>query len=167
MREKLMPMAIRLATVAEYGEIGALTADAYLADDFVPAGTGYEARLRDSVDRAEKAELWVAATPTALLGTVTYCPPGSPYREVAEDGEGEFRMLAVSPAARGAGVGEALTRHCLQRTRDLGLDRVVMCSADNMAAAHRLYERLGFTRMPERDWEPAAGVRLLAFTLDL
>lgn len=162
-----IPLAIRLATPAEYGEIGALTAAAYLVDDFVPANSGYEAKLRDSVDRAEKAELWVAATPQELLGTVTFCPPGSPYREVSEDGEGEFRMLAVAPTARGAGVGEALTRHCLQRTRDLGLNRVVMCSSRNMVAAHRLYERLGFTRLPERDWEPVAGVQLLAFTLDL
>lgn len=162
-----MTFAVRLAAPAEYGEIGALTAAAYLADGILPPGTEYEARLRDAVDRAEKAELWVAATPREVVGTVTFCPPGSPYREVSRDREGEFRMLAVSPAARGTGVGEALTRHCMELSRDLGLDRVVMCSADTMTAAHRLYGRLGFSRLPGRDWEPVTGVRLLAFTLDL
>jgi hypothetical protein len=32
-----------------------------------------------------------------------------------------------------------------------------------MAAAHRLYERLGFTRLPERDWAPLPGVNLMAY----
>jgi hypothetical protein len=36
-----------------------------------------------------------------------------------------------------------------------------------MRAAHAIYERLGFTRAPERDWSPLPGVRLLAFTLSL
>jgi hypothetical protein len=36
-----------------------------------------------------------------------------------------------------------------------------------MTAAHRIYERLGFTRIPERDWSPVPGVDLLAYRLDL
>jgi hypothetical protein len=36
-----------------------------------------------------------------------------------------------------------------------------------MTAAHRLYERLGFTRLPERDWTPLPGVDLLVYSLDL
>ena len=50
-----------------------------------------------------------------LLGSVTSCPPGSPWRELSVEGEGEFRMLAVAPAARGRGVGEALVRQCEER----------------------------------------------------
>jgi hypothetical protein len=34
-----------------------------------------------------------------------------------------------------------------------------------MRAAHRLYERAGFVRMPERDWSPAPGTTLLAYGL--
>jgi ribosomal protein S18 acetylase RimI-like enzyme len=159
---------IRPARPGEYDEIGALTAEAYLKDGLVPADSAYESTLRDAADRAANAELWVAADADGLLlGSVTFCCPGSAYREIARDGEGEFRMLAVSPVARGRGVGEALTRHCLDRSRDLGLHRVVMCSASTMAIAHRLYGRLGFTRLPERDWEPLPGISLLAFTLDL
>jgi hypothetical protein len=36
-----------------------------------------------------------------------------------------------------------------------------------MTAAHRLYERLGFTRLPGRDWSPVPGVDLLVYGLDL
>ncbi len=158
---------IRLASRTEYDAVGELTAEAYLSDGFVPQGSDYERTLRAAADRAAKAELWVAANATELLGTVTYCPTGSVYREIAEDGEGEFRMLGVAAKARGLGVGTALTRHCIQRSRDLGFSRVVMCSAWNMTTAHRLYERLGFIRLPERDWYPLPTISLYAFALDL
>jgi ribosomal protein S18 acetylase RimI-like enzyme len=158
---------IRLALPAEYDEVGELTADAYTSDGFIPAGPDYGQTLRSAADRAAKAELWVAANATELLGTVTYCAPGSGYREIGQDDEGEFRMLGVSPKARGLGVGTALSRHCIDRSRELGFNRVVLSSATNMTAAHRIYERLGFTRLPDRDWSPRPGVDLFAFSLDL
>jgi ribosomal protein S18 acetylase RimI-like enzyme len=156
-------ITIRRAVRAEYDEVGELTARAYESDGLVPDGSGYGAVLRDAASRAEKAELWVAAGPDGLLGTVTYCPAGSPYREIGLDHEGEFRMLAVSPAARGLGVGTALTEHCLDRSRGLGFSHVVLSSSIAMATAHRLYQRLGFTRLPDRDWSPVAGVELICF----
>jgi ribosomal protein S18 acetylase RimI-like enzyme len=159
---------IRLADPSEYAEIGALTVAAYVSEGLVPAGSSYDAVLRDAASRAEKAELWVAVDAGGdLLGTVTYCLPGSPYRELGRDDEGEFRMLAVSPAARGRGVGTALTRHCLDRSRALGFRAVVLSSSPKMAAAHRLYERLGFTRRPDLDWSPVPTITLLAFSLTL
>ena len=36
-----------------------------------------------------------------------------------------------------------------------------------MHAAHRLYERLGFTRTPERDWSPTPWVHLVTYVLAL
>ena len=72
-------------------------------------------------------------------------------------------MLAVDPAARGRGVGTALMRHVVDASR--GREGIVCSSLAEMTAAHRIYERLGFTRAPERDWSPVAGVDLLAFAL--
>jgi hypothetical protein len=40
-----------------------------------------------------------------------------------------------------------------------------MSSMDRMSSAHRVYERLGFTRVPEDDWSPEPGVLLLAYVL--
>jgi hypothetical protein len=48
--------------------------------------------------------------------------------------------------------------------------RLVLSSMARMAAAGRLYRRLGFTPLPDRDWAPhdtAADVVLLAYALDL
>jgi ribosomal protein S18 acetylase RimI-like enzyme len=156
---------IRPAVPSEYDAVGELTVDAYSHDGFVRGE--YAKTLRAAADRAAKAELWVAADESGLLGTVTYCPPGSVYREIGLDDEGEFRMLGVAGRARGLGIGTALSVRCIDRTQELGLRRVVLCSAVYMKTAHRLYERLGFTRLPDRDWSPIAGVDLWAFALDL
>jgi GNAT superfamily N-acetyltransferase len=156
---------IRLAVPAEYDAVGDLTVEAYSHDGFVRGD--YAMTLRAAADRAAKAELWVAADPSGLLGTVTYCPVGSVYREIGLDDEGEFRMLGVAGRARGLGVGTALTERCIERTREFGHRRIVMSSAAYMTTAHRIYERLGFVRLPERDWAPIPGVDLYAFALDL
>ncbi|WP_427891058.1 GNAT family N-acetyltransferase [Kribbella sp. GL6] len=160
-----MTFEIRPADPAEYDAVGELTVEAYSHDGFVRGE--YAMTLRAAADRAAKAELWVAADSSGLLGTVTYCPVGSVYREIGADDEGEFRMLAVAGRSRGLGVGTALTERCIDRSRELGMRRVVMSSAQYMTTAHRLYERLGFTRLPERDWAPIPGVDLYAFALDL
>jgi ribosomal protein S18 acetylase RimI-like enzyme len=80
-------------------------------------------------------------------------------------------MLAVARAGRGRGTGEALVRACLERARQTeGCVRVVLSTQRGMHAAHRLYERLGFTRRPERDWSPLpelADITLLAYELAL
>jgi ribosomal protein S18 acetylase RimI-like enzyme len=156
---------IRPAVPAEYDAVGELTVEAYSHDGFVRGE--YAMTLRAAADRAAKAELWVAADTSGLLGTVTYCPVGSVYREIGRDDEGEFRMLGVAGRARGLGIGTALTERCISRTRELGQRRIVMSSAVYMTTAHRIYERLGFVRLPERDWSPIPGVDLYAFALDL
>lgn len=160
-----MTFEIRQAVPAEYDAVGELTVDAYSHDGFVRGE--YAMTLRAAADRAAKAELWVAADSSGLLGTVTYCPVGSVYREIGQDDEGEFRMLAVHSRARGLGIGKALTQRCIDRSRELGMRRVVMSSAQYMTTAHRLYEGLGFHRLPERDWAPIPGVDLYAFALEL
>ena len=38
---------------------------------------------------------------------------------------------------------------------------------DHMRAAQAIYARLGFTRRPDRDWEPVPGVHLIGFALAL
>lgn len=160
---------IREARPEEFAAAGELTAAAYVADGYVGAEHAYVAELRDAAARAGDAELLVAIDRSsgAVIGTVTTCPDGSPFREVAHADEGEFRMLAVAKAARGNGVGEALVRAVLARSHAAGKRAVAMSSATTMTGAHRLYERLGFTRDPSRDWEPAPGVPLLAFAREV
>ncbi len=165
-----MDITIRTARPEEYAEAGELVARAYLDDGLLDFGTldPYLATLRDAATRAEQAELLVAVDESgALLGTVTFTRPDGPYAERARDGEGEFRMLAVREAARGRGVGEYLVTACVERARELGLRGLVLSTQHMMHAAHRLYERLGFVRTPERDWQPLEGITLWTYALRL
>jgi len=55
----------------------------------------------------------------------------------------------------------------VQRARELGCQRVVLSSADAMRVAHHVYRRMGFVRLPERDWLTDEGTWLLAYALEL
>jgi ribosomal protein S18 acetylase RimI-like enzyme len=163
-------VTIRRATEKDLPAVGALTLEAYRADGFLSAREDgpYARQLADARPRYEEAELLVAVDDAGtVLGTVTIAHPGSTWREIGQDDELEFRMLAVSSAARGRGVGEALTRRVLDRAVELGLTAVVLSSSRQMRAAHRLYERLGFRRTPELDWHPEPDVPLITYRLDL
>lgn len=161
-------VTIRVARGDEVERAGELTAAAYLADGFVEPEGSYRVVLADAWSRAREAELLVAVDDAnRILGTVTVTEPGTAYAEVSLPGELEFRMLGVDPSARGRGIGELLTRAVIDRARRRGHHQVVLCSAEAMHTAHRLYRRLGFRRLPERDWSPTPGLQLLAFGLDL
>jgi GNAT superfamily N-acetyltransferase len=160
---------IRPARPDEYETISELVVRVYLAEGYTRAGSHYLSVLRDTVSRAEKAELMVAVDePDRILGTVTYAPYGSPYAEHAESAEdAAFRMLVVDPEARGRGVGEALVRWCVERARSSGVRHLRLSTQQGMAAAGRLYLRLGFVRTPERDWHPEPDVDLITYGLEI
>lgn len=161
------PPTIRRARADELDAVGRLTVDAYVRGGVISADAPYLAFLGDAQHRAAEAEVWVAADERGVVGTVTFVEPGSGLSEVGRPGEAEIRSLAVDPSASGRGIGEALTRHTVDLARERGFAAVVLSSSTTMHAAHRLYERLGFTRLPERDWSPVAGVQLVAYGLPL
>jgi predicted N-acetyltransferase YhbS len=62
-------------------------------------------------------------------------------------------------------VGTALVQACLDRAKALDKSGIVISTEPDMRAAHRIYERFGFVRDPERDWRPLPDVPLLAYQL--
>jgi ribosomal protein S18 acetylase RimI-like enzyme len=145
---------IRIARVEEYEHVGELTYNAYLP----LFGTGklgwYGRELRDVVSRAESAEIVVADIEGTAVGALAYYDD---YSGEVHDSDAElvdcagFRVLAVDPAGQGKGVGEALTRWCLERAGADGRAAVVLHTTDYMEAAQRLYRRVGFERFEDID----------------
>lgn len=158
---------VRLAHPTEHDEVARLTVAAYTHD--YELHDEYLASLSQVAARAAEHDVWVAqdVTDGALVGTVTTPRPGGRLSPLARPGELDFRLLGVHPVARGRGVGALLTRHVVELARQRGYTRVVMNSGPLMVGAHRLYERLGFARMPEREDRVVPGGTLLAFGLDL
>ncbi|AYC38677.1 Mycothiol acetyltransferase [Streptomyces griseorubiginosus] len=152
-----MDILIRPAEPTDHEPLGEITAHAYLNDGLLAFGDEddwYFQELKNVAKRAESSEVLVAtAHDGRILGGVTYVPSPGPMADLARPGESEIRMLAVSHEARGQGVGQALVQACIDRAAATGHD-LVLCTQPTMHTAHRLYERLGFTRDPQRDWRP-------------
>ncbi|NGO10751.1 GNAT family N-acetyltransferase [Streptomyces sp. HC44] len=168
-----MDFVIRRAAPEEYESLGEITAQAYLGDGLLDFGESdsYLDELRDVAKRAAAAEVLVAVEHDRVLGGVAFVPSGGPMSEIAGPGEAEIRMLAVAREARGRGVGETLARACIDRARATpGCVRIVLSTQTTMHSAHRIYERLGFTRTPDRDWNPIPDlddIYLLTYELTL
>jgi ribosomal protein S18 acetylase RimI-like enzyme len=163
-------VTIREARPEEFAAVADLTEAAYRAvgDDVLDE---YVEELRDVPARAAAAcpvLVAIDGETGGLLGTVTYVPgPGNPFAEAERDDEAGFRMLAVSTAAQGRGVGRALVEAVVARARDDGRKGIAIYTRPSMAAAHRLYASLGFSRDPDRDWEFEPGEWLWALSLRL
>jgi len=75
-----------------------------------------------------------------------------------------FRLLAVSPKTRGAGIGKLLTIHCINMAMKKKLDQVIIHTTNAMLTAWKMYEKLGFIRSKELDFMqeslPVFGFRL-------
>ncbi|WP_319943528.1 GNAT family N-acetyltransferase [Nocardia aurantia] len=156
---------IRPAQPAEYGEIGALTVSVYLGEGHVDPDSPYLSTLLDTETRAQAADVLVAVRHGELLGSLTVVEPGTPYADIARPGELEFRMLAVAKIARGRGVGSALVGAVLDTARRAGYPAVVLTTMPTMADARRIYERIGFVHVPERDWYTGSGKPLTVMRL--
>lgn len=164
-----MTVTIRPAQESELAEVGGLVAAAYLDDGLLAIDDPYLTQIQDAVGRSRDSVVLVALDEDVelILGTVTWCPVTSSHREVAVADEGEFRMLGVATQGRGRGVGEMLVRECIFRAQREDLAAVVISTSPQMQAARRIYERLGFERVPDRDWTPVPDFPLWAYRLDL
>ncbi|MFJ6381847.1 GNAT family N-acetyltransferase [Kitasatospora sp. NPDC092039] len=162
-----MDFLIRQALPEDLHDAGRITVEAFVGDGYTKPTSGYVEQLRDAGRRAREAELLVAvdAAGAGVLGCVTFAVGGTEWADIASPREGEIRMLATAAASRGRGVGEALVRATVARSRELGLAGMAFSTRPEMTTAHRVYERIGFLRTPERDWAPYPGMDLMVYTM--
>jgi GNAT superfamily N-acetyltransferase len=160
------PVIRRLTHADDLAAFGRIVLESYLALPDQPEEREYEAALVNVGERVDQAVVFGAFVDGRPVGCVTYVADHtSPYAEGLAGDEVSFRMLGVDPQVQGMGVGELLVRRCLDEAAADGARAVSILSGDWMAAAHRLYGRLGFAREPARDrtvGDPP--IRLLAFT---
>ncbi|WP_084512726.1 GNAT family N-acetyltransferase [Agromyces subbeticus] len=143
---------LRLMRSEETDLVAALVEGAY-ASDF-ELSEAYRADIAAVAERARDHQVWVAmdASSGALLGTASTPVAGAAISPLARAGELDFRFLGVAAGARRRGIGELLVGHVLRLARIRGIDRVVLNTGPDMVAAQRLYERLGFERLHEREF---------------
>jgi ribosomal protein S18 acetylase RimI-like enzyme len=143
---------VRLVRSDEVEAVAELVVRAYTSD--FELNDAYLADIAAVAERARDHQVWVAtdASTGALLGTASTPVVGGVISPLARPGELDFRFLGVAAEARRRGVGEVLVEHVLRLARIRGLDRVVLNTGPDMVSAQRLYERLGFERLYEREY---------------
>jgi GNAT superfamily N-acetyltransferase len=161
------PVEVRSLRAGEAEALARLTVAAYTSVPGFDPGEAYLAELADVGRRAAVAVVLVAVDADgAVVGGATYVPGISPYAEFDDPADAGIRMLAVAPEAQGRGVGAALVRACVARARAEERPRLWLHTTEHMTAARRLYEREGFRRAPDHDWQ-GTDLRLLSYRLDL
>jgi ribosomal protein S18 acetylase RimI-like enzyme len=96
--------------------------------------------LEDLAEIVERSTLLVARDETgAIVGTLTLLTHRLPTGL-----KGRIEDVVVDEAARGQGVGEALTLEALRLAAEAGVRSVELTSSPTREAANRLYRRLGF-----------------------
>ena len=172
-------LTIRDARETELNAVGALLLDAYA--QYMPApGAAIPAEARVAWEEYRKniADVWsraplsstiIAERDGKLLGSVNYYAPGQSdsVDNAWPDGWASVRLLGVSPAARGLGIGRALMDECLCRARADGATTLGLHTTMLMNVARAMYVRLGFTRVPEHDFHPVPDFTIEAYALKL
>ena len=125
--------------------------------------------VRAALDSGEPAERIVAEHAGELVGSVMLFPPASDaYAGAAGRANWpELRLLAVAPEARGLGVGRVLVEECVRRAHRAGAAELGLHTSASMRVAMRLYERMGFVRAPEYDFQPEGAEVVEAYRLPL
>jgi GNAT superfamily N-acetyltransferase len=79
---------------------------------------------------------WIAEMDGEWVGCV-FCV-------AADASTAQLRILPVTPAARGRGVGAALVRACVEFARDAGYGRMTLWTNDVLVSARKIYQAAGF-----------------------
>ncbi|MFI7675712.1 GNAT family N-acetyltransferase [Actinophytocola sp. NPDC049390] len=137
---------VRPMRIDERDAVRSLLTDAYrpYANDLTPAM--HEYYLAGVLDLDDGGDAIVAMAGDKVVGTARLFPPDrAPVPLPA--GWAWVRAVAVHPSAQGTGAGRALMAYCATRTTGA----LALHTMDFMPSAVRLYERLGYERVPEWD----------------
>ena len=140
--------AIREVVIAAYRQY----ADLISLDIFSP----YLADVLDLESHARHGRLLVAEADGRVGGFAAFYPDATVQGLGWPPGWASGRGLAVHPAARGLGVARALLASCERLAREAGAPVFAFHTASFMTSAIALYERLGYRRAPEFDFDMAA-----------
>jgi GNAT superfamily N-acetyltransferase len=162
---------LRTARSDELDSVSLLVRDAYEQYESLLPPEAWKFYVEDMTNvraRLNESELIVAELDGQLTGTVTlYLDVGHVSPKRWPKGWAGVRLLAVHPAYRRRGIGRALMEECVRRCRNQGVAAIGLHTIEMMDAAHRIYERMGFVRVPKYDFYPRPGVVVMAYRLDL
>jgi GNAT superfamily N-acetyltransferase len=155
-------IVIRNARPEEYSQIGGLMVDVYSGLDKFPKPheqPAYYDMLANVGEQIKKpgTEIIVTESAGTIVGAVVYFGDiqyyGSGGTATKEKNTSGFRLLAVAPVARGQGIGKMLTLECIRKAKEQGRSQVIIHTTLAMRNAWEMYERIGFKRSVDLDFQ--------------
>jgi GNAT superfamily N-acetyltransferase len=166
------PLHLRDARPSDRATITELTLRAYAEYARVMTPSAWTA-LTDALHRSLADETGVtrivAELDGRIVGSVALYDPGHAQYSGLDSAASwpEVRLVAVDPAVRGRGVARALVLECIRRARAAGATTLGLHSSQSMHTARELYERLGFVRDPDHDFQPPGAELVAGYRLPL
>jgi len=99
-----------------------------------------------------------------VIGMAFLVPRGNPT-DIYDENWCHLRFVSVDPAYRGQGIGENLTKRCIEIALKNKEQTMALHTSEIMQSARHIYEKLGFKILKEI--EPRLGVRYWLYTLEL
>ncbi len=163
-------LIIRDARIEELNKVSIVIKEAYLEyKDSIPP-ENWKFYLEDIMNvrsRLEVSNLIVAEKNRHIAGTVTLFLDASLSSEDWPRSWAAIRILAVHPAYRGLGIGRALMDECIRRCREHNIKTLALHTAAIMKVARKMYEGMGFIRVPEYDFYPRPDTMVMAYRFTL
>lgn len=167
---------VREAKPSEYSQLGALMVDVYSQLEGFPSQTeipDYYNNLRNvgEFKNSPKVKLFVAVSENGIVdGGLVYFGDLKYYGAAEESTHKQqaaaFRLLAVNPKTQGKGLGKLLIKACFKQAKKEGFFHLVIHSTKYMMVAWKMYERMGFVKFPEINFEKS-GVQVFGFRYTL
>jgi len=144
-RDRRTPVDITVRPADRPGDLGwVVMAHGEVYDQQFGWNTDFEAMVAKIVgdyaaghDESREAA-WIAEAGGERAGCVLLVTGDEP-------GTAKLRVLLVTPAARGLGLGTRLVGQCLSFARRAGYRQIVLWTVDGLVSARRIYQAAGFT----------------------
>jgi len=110
----------------------------------------------------------VAKSGDEIVGAVLYCPPHEKLmgHTLVKNPFPEMRLLAVPSAQRNRGIAAKLIAYCEEKAKSDGFETVTLHTTVLMQVAKQMYEKRGYIKYPEIDFEPVPGFIVWGYRKD-
>lgn len=163
---------IREATLSERSLVADITRRSYAqyeAQSDPAFWTKYEKSTEATLMTADSATRLILEHQSKIVASVLYCDPSewkindtnikNPYPEM--------RLLAVLPEFRNLGIAATLIDYCEQRALAEGFSALTLHTTILMQTAKAMYERRGYSRYVDIDFEPTPGFHVWGYKKEL
>lgn len=163
---------MREATPEDDAAVGELLVDAFVSTyaQEMPEVVVSERRkteLRDVASRRKNGVVLVAEEKGEVVATVSLFKPGAKESEAWSADAACLRMMAIHPKHQGKGISAELVSACFDTAKSWQLKAVELHIRRGAMGLARMYERLGFLRVPTGDKDLLPEIYLEAYRREI